>query len=209
LTPDEDAAVGEHLYFQPVATGLQRKSSFMGLRMDARAVGERDIETGQLLAEARSGSWLAAFGYAVLLDQIGTCFTLPGRQPTQPDSLHALRCFSNIAGKPTLHALYAMRNALAHDYSLFNPHGNPLLRHAFKYTVHPAHPLVTLPTVQWTGSYVAVPDEQTTVVNLRKVGDLVEETVSRLRAEHQAQNLELRLGVAEFRRRYQLEYWVG
>ena len=112
--------------------GVQYRSSFMGALRDARATAERDVETGYVHPGASSGSWLAAIGYLELLDQIGTCFTLPACQPVEPSFIHALRCFSGVGDEPTIKALYAVRNALAHDDSLFNrTKSGPMKNHAF------------------------------------------------------------------------------
>jgi hypothetical protein len=62
---------------------------------------------------AASESWVAAVGYLVLLDQIGTRFTLPGCAPSGPSFVDALRCFSHLADEPSIQGLYAVRNALA------------------------------------------------------------------------------------------------
>jgi len=205
----EDAALTTHLYMAGAVNGVQYKSSFMGALRDARAVGERDVETGAVLAGAESGSWLAAVGYLVLLDQVGTCFTLAGYVPGGPSFVDALRCFSPLADEPSIQALYAVRNALAHDYALFNRNlGNPLRNHAFNYTADPAAPLIQLPAQPWTGQYVNIPQAQTTIVNVRKVGDLVEEVVARLRQEHQNGQLEIRLPLPEFQVRYGMYYQV-
>ncbi len=209
MTPAEDAALQAHLYMVGPVNGVQYKSSFMGALRDARAVAERDVETGIVMPEAASGSWLGAIGYLVLLDQVGTCFTLPGCAPGDTSFIDALRCFSTVAHEPTIQALYAVRNALAHDYSLFNRNvGNPLRNHAFAYTADPGAPLIQLPAHPWNGQYANIGPEQTTTVNLRQVGDLVEEVVPRLRQEHQNGQLMIRLPLGEFEVRYGMYYPV-
>jgi hypothetical protein len=207
MMPEETEAIRRHLYLDPPEGGVQRKSSFMGALLDTRAIAHRDAGTGELQAGANdSGGWLAAIGYVVLLDQIGNCFTTNGAPPApQEDFVHALQRFSELSDGE-IEALYAMRCALAHDYSLVNP-GKAKRRHVFEYADHPGGPAVQLPAAEWSGSYSdPVPPAQTTRVNLRAVGDLAESVVSRLRELHQAGELVLRLDLDEFRMRYTMYY---
>jgi hypothetical protein len=206
---DEPTAITMHLYERPPVNGVQYKSSLIALLTDARGAAERDLGTGQVLAGRPSSSWLAAAGYLILLDQIGTCFKLRGPNVRGDHPiLWALLYFSQVQDSPTLDALYALRNALAHDYALFNLNTKHASRqHAFNYSVEPSVPLVQLPITPWTGVYdpsTLIPADQITTVNLRKVGDLTEEVVASLRANHAAGNLTIRppLSVAEFHMRY-------
>jgi hypothetical protein len=212
MTPEERAEVDEHLYFRPVTRGHQRKSSLMGNLRDARGVAGRDLDTGCLPAGARNaGGWMAAIGYLILLDQIGTCFAHSGlrRSPREQSFSFALRCFTGLQPEQ-IDALYAARCALAHDYSLVNPSPNPALRHIFNYTESRTEPLVKPPTRPWDGDYASTTDwSEVTVVNLWAVGDVVEEVVATLRDLHSKDDLELLLSLPEFRLRYRLFYRVG
>lgn len=93
-------------------------------------------------------SWLGAVGYLILLDQIGKCFKPVANPATDAEPIiRALRNFSPIQDSPTLHALYALRNALAHDYALFNPNTNdPARSHAFDFCVGTAGPWCASPS---------------------------------------------------------------
>jgi hypothetical protein len=209
MTPDEREAVHDHLYLHPPVQGIQRKSSFMGALTDARGIGNRDLLTGKLREGAKdSGGWMPAIGYLVLLDQIGSCFGAPGcTHPAGGASfIHALECFS---GLPHLEVetLYALRCALAHDYSLFNVN-TPDRTHVFTYDDSEHGPLVQLRQTPWTGDHTAIAADQITTVNLRAVGDLVEGIVEKLRALLASNDLVLRLPVDEFRKRYFMQYQV-
>jgi hypothetical protein len=200
-------AIGQHLHDLPPVNGVQCRSSLVALLRDARGVADRDLETGIVIPGRLSASWLGAAAYLVLLDQIGTCFQRRGRpEPTVPFVVHTILEFSDVKAEREAEALYALRNALAHDYSLFNPNANvPERRHAFNYTVEMTDPLVKLPSIQWSGSYAARPPaEETTIVNLRKLGDVAEDVVTTLRALHAVGDLELRMSLDEFRLRYRL-----
>jgi hypothetical protein len=213
MTPDEKAAVTAHLYMSPPVNGVQYKSSLMAVLLDARGAAERDPVNGVLRPGALSMSWLAATGYLVLLDQIGKCFETRNTQviPDNHAIIRALKHFSHVQDSRRLEALVALRNALTHDYGLFNPNDDySPRRHAFNYAVGETMPLVRLPTKTWSGRWDPnIPEEETTIVNLRKVGDLAEEVVTTVRSNHETQNLVLRLPLAQFRMRYGMLYPVA
>jgi hypothetical protein len=213
---DLRTALDAHLYEYPPVGGVQYKSSLVALLRDARGAAERDLETGQVLPGRQSTSWLGAAGYLILLDQIGSCFIEPGQQMTNEVPLvHAVRTFSHVKDEPTLKALYALRCALAHDYALFNDGSTrdgrvrPFLRHAFNFCADTTSPLVRLPAKTRSGAYDPErppPEDEITVVNLRKVGDVAEEVVADLRRRHAAAALEIQLPLNEFHVRYGLMY---
>lgn len=90
-------------------------------------------------------------------------------------------------------ALYALRCALAHDYSLSNlgrgsAELRPLLHHSFS-LVEIAPDLIQLPTSdrRWNGVWGGPgpsSDHDSTTVGLRSVGDFVESLTSEIRAAH-------------------------
>jgi hypothetical protein len=98
----------------------------------------------------------------------------------------------------------------AHDYALFNANSrHPSRQHAFNFTADDHTPLVVLPRRAWNGSYDAstpIAPEETTVVNLRALGDLCEEVVANLRQLHERQRLGITIDLAEFMVRYGLYY---
>jgi hypothetical protein len=213
---DENTAITRHLNERPPINGIQYKSSLIALLGDARGAAERNAVTGLVEPGKQSASWLGAAGYLILLDQIGTCFKLKGPEVQADNAItRALMYFSHIQDNATLDALYGLRNALAHDYALFNPHAtNPARRHAFNFCADAVSPLVRLPVAVWSGDYdpdKLIPREQTTMVNLRRIGDLAEEVVAALRRYHQAGRLMIRppLTVAEFHVRYGMAWKVS
>lgn len=204
LTPAVQAAIARHLYDREPVNGVKYVSSLIAFLGDARNAAGRD-SGGRLEPGRRGESWLAATAYLGLLDQIGTSFTIVGTSPTTPAIYHALRTFSAVQDEPTLDALYALRCALVHDYSLANPaKGKKAARltHFFRLTANATTPLVQFPPTRWDGDYSTVSRQNETLVNLQKVGDLAEGVVARLRAEHQAGTLDICLDLQEFERRY-------
>ena len=212
MTPDEKAAVTAHLYMSRPVNGVQYQSSFIAVLGDTRGAAERDAD-GVVLPDRLSMSWLAATGYLVLLDQIGTCFETQDKQTIADNNaiIRALKYFSHVQDDPTLGALVALRNALTHDYGLYNQDNRyPLRHHAFNYGADETTPLVQLPKRRWSGHWdTSIPEEETTIVNLRKVGDLAEEVVATLRSNHEAETLVLRLPLPEFRVRFGMRFPVA
>lgn len=191
-------------YLSPPVLGLPVTilSTFWAALRDARQATGRHAESGDVIDLPRLGSWLGAVGYLCLLDQIGS--TVRPRQP----STGAARGSGNSISRALAHwtnctederaALYALRCSFAHDFGLLNPRpAPPQLLHAFN--LRQDGPLVTPPAERWDGSY-PVPRLATTVVNLRAVGDLVEQVQATVRDTHRDSALELALdgGVAEF-----------
>ena len=205
LTEDERTAIERHLYECKPAGGMKYQSSLIAILGDARAAADRDGK-GRVRPNRRSLSWLGATAYLILLDQVGKTFKVNGTPDTfgHPIGL-AISHFTPVQDQDTIEALYALRCALAHDYSLFNrdKHGTqPMRDHAFNFKADPVSPLVEFPSSKWNRIYKQPPEEQTTVVNLRKVGDLGETVVGSLRKHHRAETLGLRLPLDEFEWRY-------
>jgi hypothetical protein len=212
LTEDERAAIDRHLYECKPADGMRYQSSLIAILGDARGAADRDGK-GRVKPNSRSQSWLGATAYLILLDQVGKTFKVNGKPDTfdYPIGL-AIGHFTPIQDKATIEALYALRCALAHDYSLFNRDrsGNqPMRDHAFNFKADPISPLVEFPSNKWNRIYKEPPLEQTTVVNLRKVGDLGETVARSLRKHHQEETLALRLPLDEFKWRYGMLFRVG
>jgi hypothetical protein len=190
-------------YLSPPVLGLPVTilSTFWAALRDARQATGRNAESGDVIDPPRLGSWLGAVGYLCLLDQIGSTVR-PRQAAAGPD-----RGSGNSISRALEHwtsctvderaALYALRCSFAHDFGLLNPSAHPRLRQAFH--LREDGPLVTLPAKRWDGSYPVTRDVATTV-NLREVGDLVEQIQARVRDAHRDSRLQLALksGVAEF-----------
>ncbi len=205
LTEAEIAAIDKHLYETEPVNGMKYQSSLIAILGDARGAADRDRD-GRVKPGKRSQSWLGATGYLIMLDQVGKTFKVEATpDPFSYPIGRAISHFAPIQDPAIIEAIYALRCALAHDYSLFNKDksGNqPMRDHAFTFTADPVSPLVQLPPTKWNRIYNAPPQDQTTVVNLRKVGDLGETVVDSLRRHHRQGALRLRLPLDEFEWRY-------
>lgn len=206
-------AISRHLYDQHAVNGIKYQSSLIAVLGDARAAADRD-GNGEVRPDRRSQSWLAATAYLALLDQVGTSFAIVGVGVAGPTPIHhALKTFSHVQDESTTEALYALRCALLHDYSLVNVDRSgkhPMRTHLFRLTADATSPLVQMPTSPWDGRYerFGPTREHETSVNLRKVGDLAEQVVVRLRTEHEAERLGIRLELAEFELRYGMYFRI-
>ena len=204
-------AITAHLYPTRPRLGVQYKSSLIALLTDARGATGRDLDTGSVVSPDHTRSWLGATGYLILLDQVGTCFRQTGVNVAADNPIaRALKQFSHVTDDARVDVIYALRHALAHDYALFNANSrHPSRQHAFNFTADDHTPLVVLPRRAWNGSYDAstpIAPEETTVVNLRALGDLCEEVVANLRQLHERQRLGITIDLAEFMVRYGLYY---
>jgi len=111
------------------------------------------------------------------LDQIGKCFkpTAAAQIATGNSINKALKYFANNLPNLEVDSIYALRNAFAHDYSLYNIHPTkPSYTHHFRVLKSPVHPLVRLPQVQWDGNIKNRIPNNMTVINLEALGDTVE-----------------------------------
>src|SRR5262249_46375306 len=114
---DMQTALRLHLFEHPPQNGVKYQSGFIALLKDARGSTGRD-ENGVVVRDEHTQSWIGAAAYMILLDQVGTCFAVPGQTPVdREDMIHALRAFSGLTDNREIQALYALRCAYAHDYS--------------------------------------------------------------------------------------------
>lgn len=156
-------------------------SSLVFVLRDAREITGRNLENGEHIISPPHGrldSWLGALGYLTILDQIGKCYRpkLKSNIPKTNSITKALKYFTRL-NENEINAIYALRCAFSHDYSLFNigPKGekDPLTHH-FTVTGIGYDNLVELPKYAWDGKHDNKTFENRTVINLIKLGDLVE-----------------------------------
>lgn len=179
--------------------GVELKSSFWAALLDARAVTGRDGSIGQVVRPVDSRAWIGAIGYLCFMDQVGTAVFRPsvGAPDTSAGILRALESFTGLSSDER-DAIYALRNALAHDYSLINT--DPRKEHderSHRFQLHPQPgELAALPARRWNGSFAAgdLAASDDTIVSLREVGDLAEQVAAEVFAAHAASDL--RIGLA-------------
>ena len=173
---------------------------------------------------------MGAVGYLLMLDQLGTAVKLDPDDQREKDAfsratfgtlepskynavLGTLFRFTALGDEEAL-ALYSLRCALAHDYSLFNVvTGEPgFLPKRHRFSLHHQLPpdtgVIRIPALadRWPGDF-SPPTGQSTdvgIVNLVELGESVYEGVC---AELQSGKLTAGLTEAEMRARYFLSIW--
>lgn len=202
--PEKDA-MAMHLSDRPAKNGLYLFSGFAKCLKEAREATGRNPEDGSILHPERQDNWLGAVGYMALLDQIGSCFKPKSVSVISGNTINkSLGYFTRLSQKE-INALYALRCAFAHDFSLYNINkGKQNLTHRFKVGVLPGMPVVTLPQQQWTGNYQDSGDQYQTIVSLQSFGVLVEDVCANLFKLWTDDNLEVVLagGSDELLQRY-------
>jgi len=207
LVMPEAKALAFFLNFHPPQSGIQVFSGFVHALKEARQLTHRDLYTGQKLPNSTGqyGSWLGAVGYFALLDQIGKCFKPKSVARQNGNAIQqALKHFTSL-NNAEIDALYALRCAFAHDYSLYNiKSGKPKLTHNFIVGQGATPNVVTLPQTQWDGNLQNQAPTVKTTVSLEAFGDLVELVVHKILSCNLAGDLEILLpdGSDELVRRY-------
>ena len=203
----ESNAIKNHFKEPYWKNGLIYFSGFSGALIEARQAANRR-DDGTKIPNIKHGAWLAAVGYFALLEQIGNCFKPRETEVrvyyNENGIKKALKYFSPLS-KAEIDALYALRCAFAHDFSLSNlktPNSKHV--HHFKITEGVGTLLVLYPKVEWDGNFETISAETTTVVNLELFGDMVEKLISRLLEMSEKDQLEIILkgGASELERRY-------
>ena len=179
--PDERDAISRLLEFRPRGPGV--RSNLAAVLADARGVTGRDQETGDVIPERaeHSALWLGALGYLIAIEIIGKYLDRVGYvgDEKRPIMRALLQFTEDEVEDEDAHkvaryaALYALRNAFAHNYSLFNERAG--LSHRFALTTTGEAPVVRLPAEGWDGtSFGPARPEEVTWVDLRALGDMAE-----------------------------------
>ena len=210
----ENKAILSHLADSPpiqLSDGNKLKiiSGFAACLKDTRVATGRDPQSGTMVDPQKAGSWLGNIGYMVLLDQIGSCFKPRNVQFVQGNAIKkALSHFTSLSIEEK-NILYALRCALAHDYSLCNINqAKPELTHNFVLT-NGSNVLIKRPTAQWDGDYQSRNADNQTLVDLQEVGSLVEDICKKLSELASKNELEVILagGSDELIQRYSFQFY--
>lgn len=175
----ESEAIQHHLTDQqPRSIGgvgmIQIRSTLVACLRDARGVSGRDLNTGAPLTPNGTGNWLGAVGYFIALDQIGKCFGRADRCSTDNNPIRrSLELFSEL-DTTSRDILSALRNALTHDYGLFNADAKHSSRqHRFSLTSG-SGTLVGEARRRWSGRHDDDSPDATTTVDVFEIACAVE-----------------------------------
>jgi hypothetical protein len=177
--------------------GFIHYSTLCGALRDARTMTGRNIETGTKDDSNKCGylgSWLGAMGYITILDQIGKCYRPSKKEPLEknmPGIKKVLNYYSELT-EPEINAIYALRNAFFHDFSLFNNDRSNYI-HQFIVDNHSTNPVVILPMTNWDGKIDNINKDNATYINLQALGDLVESIYKKLLELSKINALEIEL----------------
>lgn len=157
-------------------------SSFNMALYEIRRITKRDKLTGKRNSSYENCSWLGAIGYMSLLDMIGACFKPKNKTTIEEnrDFVRALKYFSEGLTEDQMLALYALRCAFMHDFSLCNNHSDPKLSHIFIIRIGNNDNVVELPATYWDGRYDNKSKNNQTIVYIEKFGDIVEEICKKI-----------------------------
>ena len=175
----EKLAIVLHLTDKPDSDGMKFASGFVKVLKEARKATGRATDTGEKIDGQEHDSLIGAIAYMSLLEQISSCFK-PKNTPELPGKsiLKALAYFSQLPD-PERQALYALRCAFSHDYSLYNQ-GKPTRTHYFNMVTGDGLPVVSMPKAPWTGNPKRKSNDNATIVCLTAFGDLVEDICIKL-----------------------------
>jgi hypothetical protein len=213
----DDEWLNAFLTVRPPTDGpLSWFSTFSAVVRDAREVTGRHLDTGEVENDARAGNWLGAVAYLIFLDQIGDCFEPDPilRPPAENTAaiVRALTYFEPSLSDDDILAIYALRCALIHDYSLVNigrGRRADRLHHRFVLVNSASLPLVERPPVAWDGELGSSTYRMQTTVNARRVGDVGENVLKLVQRVHADRRLRIRLpgGIDELVARFTCSMW--
>lgn len=180
-------------------------STFNAALRDARVVCGRDANTGTLLDLTPTALWAGTLVYFALLDQIGGTLR-PARSRDikgEPSIERALRQFAPVTTKRQRQALYALRNAFAHEFGLININRRrPEYTFTFSVDDDVGAPLLRWPPRRWDGEVSSASTGTRTVVGLPAFGDVCETVVRSVRQQSNSVRLRSRVDTDELQRRF-------
>ena len=188
-----------HLNSAEDENGQIAESSLVHALRNIRLITGRNQDTGAAIPGGYLGNWIGAIGYITILDQIGKCYRpncknkiTDNRSPIKK----ALAYFTKLSDNE-IDAVYALRNAFHHDFSLLNifPGNN----YHFAVNQHATNPIVILPPVkcEWDGNIANRNNNNQTYNNLQALGDLVEDIYTQILLLEESGNLLLDLDGGE------------
>jgi hypothetical protein len=183
--------------FMP-SPGITVVSCLAAALREARKITGRNVNSG--IPDSNQtcgylGSWSGAMCYMTILDQVGKCYRpKSSSQLNGISSIQKALTYFTILTTIDINALYALRNAFFHDFSLYNRNAkDPTLQHNFQVENHPTNPVVRVPVSKWDGKMSSRTASNITYINLKAFGDLVEGVYSKLVLLNSSGDLSLEL----------------
>jgi hypothetical protein len=203
--------INDHLTLFKEGDSQIEVSSLVAALRDARYATGRDINTGEDIDKGKNqqkSSWLGTLCYLIILDQLGKCYKAKS-DPVLTDLNPIQRCLklNTQLSDDEINVVYALRNALVHDYSLSNINkGNPSLTHHFTLVGFYSKPFIKMPLKKWDGRPSTKTHETVTLIGLPWIGKFVERIYLTHLDLHKKGDLQIILkgGALEIKKRYLL-----
>jgi hypothetical protein len=190
-----------------------RDSCLTAALREARHITGRNKSTGLPDPENKCGflgHWAGAMVYLTILDQIGKCYRPKSKvKATKGSSIEKALFYFSSFNEDEISAIYALRNAFFHDFSLYNFRPDDMrLQHSFIVDNHPINKVVRLPAEKWDGKMETRSAKNATYINLKTLGDIVEEIYQKLILLESKNELALELpgGEVELVHRYTFKH---
>jgi len=185
---------------------------------DARMISGRNLKTGKIENKflyrddsfLPPNSFIAVINYLLILDMIGEIFVTSPLNNRTNSIYRALKSFSNITDNE-IDVVIALRNSLAHNYSLANiPKHKKLInkqQHIFTLNYDPNIALVQFPKKVWNGN-LSNRDKYMTQVGVQQLSNVVERVYFNLgkMARKNLLSIFLKNGVKELKYRFTIRY---
>jgi len=183
-----------------------RYSSFVLAIRDARSISGRDPESGEngldILTNEKSflspNSFIGLINYLLILEMIGKIFKIKnGSKIKKNNSIYkALHQFYNLDEKD-INTIIALRNSLAHNYSLVNIPYNEIenndKRHKFILCYSSNVNIIEYPTKPWDGQFSNKLDSSSTKIGIILLIELIEEIIRKVKYLYKNNLIELDL----------------
>lgn len=197
---DKQTAINIHLsLMEPFNVEEKSYYSCLGHALkEARRLTRRNEETGELENIEGSHIWLGAIAYLMILDQIGECYNTSKTIPTVESSFRkAIHYFSGLTQSDSK-ILYGLRGSLVHNYSLvsryLNRKGKWDYCYVFELAADNDSELIKQAQEEWDCEVSHIDrDKHSTRINLKKIGDLVEEIYKKICGLHGLGELEINM----------------
>ena len=138
-----DRAIAMHLSKRDPTGEIEMTSGFTKGLTETRQAAGRDPSTGKKITGRDHPSWQRAIGYLALLDQIGSRFKPKSCAAVSGNTISKALGYLSTLTSQEIDAVYALRCAFAHDFSLYNINQKrPSLTHCFKVLGSPDGPLI-------------------------------------------------------------------
>jgi hypothetical protein len=181
---------------------------------DARMITGRNLETGEMEFNILNTektflnpySFIGIINYLLILDMIGSIFSLKNFKTEKESNIYkALKQFSKNINEKDIFTIIALRNSLAHNYSLANipkskKENDTKLHH---FVIKNSIDEVTIKhNNKWDGKYNSKQDLNSTEIGAENIIALIEEVISNLKIEVEKDNVEINFSLDELKMRF-------